>query len=108
MNCVNTYRVDHRGDLVLPLDKNILAINNGCNQSIINLNSLLILSFSVVHFTVGCALNTMGSTNLELVSNAYTLVTLVNNTNVIFKINQAFLDMNTEQTEALIQPRQMR
>ena len=92
MNCVTTRRVDHRGDLVLPLDKNILVINNGCDQSIINLNSLLILSFAGVYFTVGGALNTMSSTNLELVSNAHTLVTLVNNTNVILKINQAFLD----------------
>ena len=36
----------------------------------------------------------MGSTNLELVSNAYTLVTLENNTKVILKINQGFLDMD--------------
>ena len=108
MNCVTTCRVEHRGDLVLPLDENIFVVDNGCDQSIINLNSFLILSFAGVHFTVGGALNIMGSTNLELVSNTYTLVTLVNNTKVIFKVNQAFLDRNLDQTEALIQPHQMR
>ena len=78
------------------------------NQSIVNLNSFLILSFAGVNFTVGGALNSMGSTNLELVSTVYTLVTLENNTKVIFKINQAFLDGDPDQTEALFQPHQMR
>ena len=62
-----------------------MVIDNGCDQSIINLNLFLILSFSGVHFTVEGAVNTIGSTNLELVSNAYTLVTLMNNIKVVFK-----------------------
>ena len=50
----------------------------------------------------------MGSTTLELVSDAYTLVTLNDDIQVIFKINQCFLDRNPNQTEALLQPHQMR
>ena len=50
----------------------------------------------------------MQSSNLELVSEAYTLVTLSDNSKVIFKINQAFLDKDPAQSEALLQPHQMR
>ena len=50
----------------------------------------------------------MAATNLELVSDAYTLVTLRNNSKVLFKLNQCFLDRNPKQTEALLQPHQMR
>ena len=44
----------------------------------------------------------MTSSKLELVNEAYTLVTLPNNTKVIFKINQAFLDRDLSQIEALL------
>ena len=106
--CVTIRRLEHRGDLVLPIYENILFIDNGCNQSIINLNSFLILSFAGVHFTVGGSLNNTGSTNLELVNSHYILVTLENNYNFIFIINQAFLDRYPDQTDTLIQPHQMR
>ena len=55
MKCVTICRVEHRGDLVLPLDEHILVIDNGCDQSIVNLNSFLILSFAGIYFTVGGA-----------------------------------------------------
>ena len=54
----------------------MFIIDNGCDQSVINLNLFLIHSFAGVSFTIGGALNTMGSTNLELVSNAYTFVVI--------------------------------
>ena len=50
----------------------------------------------------------MKSTKLELVNNDYTLIILPNNFKVIFKINQAFLDNDPIQTEALLQPHQVR
>ena len=50
----------------------------------------------------------MGSSKSELVNKAYNSVTFSNNTKVIFKINQAFLDRYCDQTEALLQPHQAR
>ena len=50
----------------------------------------------------------MNSKSLELVNEAFTLVTLLNETKVIFQINQAFLDRDPLQTEALLQPHQAR
>ena len=50
----------------------------------------------------------MQYSNLELVSEAYTLVTLSDNSKVIFKINQDFLDKDPDQYETLLQPHQMR
>ena len=44
----------------------------------------------------------MTSSKLELFNDAYTLVTLPNYTKVIFKINQTFLDRDSNQTEALL------
>ena len=50
----------------------------------------------------------MKSAKLELVNGAYTLVILPNNGNVAFKINQALLDNDPTQIEALLQPHQVR
>ena len=50
----------------------------------------------------------MFSSKLELINEAYTLVILHNNTKVIFKMNQVFLDRYLNQTEALLQPHQAR
>ena len=97
-----------QGDLVIPELENILVIDNGCDQSIINLNSFLIQSFAGINYNVGGALHAMNSKSLELVNTAFTLVTLPDNTKVIFQINQAFLDRDPLQTEALLQPHQAR
>ena len=83
-------------------------IDNGCDQSIINLNSFLIQSFAGITYNVGGALHAMNSKSLELVNTAFTLVTLPNSSKVIFQINQAFLDRDPLQTEALLQPHQAR
>ena len=71
-------------------------IDNGCDQTIIHIDSFLIGTFAGVHFNINGALNKMGSTTLELVSDAYTLVTLNDNSKVLFKINQCFLDKNPD------------
>ena len=46
--------------------------------------------------------------SLELINEAFTLATLPDKSKVIFQINQAFLDRDPLQTEALLQPHQMR
>ena len=50
----------------------------------------------------------MSSSNLELVSEAFTLVTIDEDKKYIFKTNQAFVDRDPTQSESLIQPHQMR
>ena len=101
-------RLNYLDDLVIPINKILLIIDNGCDQTIINLNSFLVQSFAGVYFTIGRTLNSMPSSKLELVNNAYTLATIPNHAKVIFKINQVFLDRDLNQTEALLQPHQAR
>ena len=50
----------------------------------------------------------MTPSSLELVNESFTLATLPNKGKAIFQINQAFLDRYPLQTEALLQPHQMR
>ena len=95
-------------DLVIPFNENIFVIDNDCDQKIVNINAFLIEYFVGVQFNVGGALNSMKSTKLDLDNYSYTLVTLPNNVKVIFKINQAFLVNDPTQTEALLQPHQVR
>ena len=85
-----------------------MVVDNGCDQSIININSFLVKSFAGELFNVGGALHNMQSSQLELVSDAFTLVTFPDNSRVIFKLNQCFLDRDPSQSEALIQPHQAR
>ena len=100
-------RVEFIDELCITTNENILVVDNGCDQTIININSFIIKSFAGVLFNVGGALHDMKSSQLELVNDAYTLVHL-NDRKVIFKINQCFLDRNPAQTEALLQPHQVR
>ena len=101
-------RLTYVDDLCIPSDENILVIDNGCDQSIININSFLVQSFAGIYYNVGGAISTMKSTNLELVNEAFTLVSMPDGGKFIFKINQAFLDKNPQQSEALLQPHQAR
>ena len=48
----------------------------------------------------------MASSKLVLVNKPHTLVNLPNNTKIVFKINQEFLDRDSNQTEALLQAHQ--
>ena len=85
-----------------------MVVDNGCDQSIINNNSFLINSFAGVLYNVGGALHGTKSSQLELVNDAFTLCILPNNSNVLFKLNQYFLDPDPNQHEALLQPHQGR
>ena len=67
-------------------------INNGCGQTIIKINSFLIQSFAGIHYYAGGVLNSMISSSLKLVNEAFTLATLPDESKVIFQINQSFLD----------------
>ena len=101
-------RVDYVEDLIITTNENIMVIDNGCDQSIINLSSFLIQSFAGVMYNVGGALHSMSASNLELVNEAFTLCTLCDNSKIIIKLNQCFLDRDPLQTEALLQPHQAR
>ena len=94
MESRSSRRLTSQDDLVIPHTECILIIDNGCDQSIINLNAFLIQSFAGVFYNMGGALHAISSTNLELVNDAFTLVTLPNNDKIIFQINQVFLDMD--------------
>ena len=85
-----------------------MVIDNGCDQSIINNNAFFVKSFAGVLFNVGGALHGMRSSSLELVNEAYTIVTLPDSTRIILELNQCFLDRDPLQTEALLQPHQAR
>ena len=105
---VNCRRIEYLDDLVITTNENIMVVDNGCDQSIININSFLVQSFAGELFNVGGALHNMKSSQLELVSDAFTLVTLPDNLRIIFKINQCFLNRDPSQSEVLLQPHQAR
>ena len=88
---VNCHCVEYCNDLLITTDENIMVVDNGCNQSIISINSFLVKSFAGELFNVGVALHNIQSSQLELVSDAFTLVTLPDNSRIIFKTNQCFL-----------------
>ena len=94
--------MEHRDNLTITSGDNVLVIDNGCDQSTINIKSCLIGTFDGIHFSVNGLLNKIGSTTLERVSDAYTLVSLDNNKKVVFKINQCVFDRDPNQTEALL------
>ena len=105
---MTTRRVERIQDLLITSGENVLIIDNGCDQSIINVNSFLVETYTGIFYSVGGALCTMHSSKLELVNDAYTLTTLPDNSKCILKINQAFLDTDPSQSEALLQPHQAR
>ena len=82
----------------------MLVIENGCDQTTVNIHAFLVESFAGVQFNVEGALNSMTSTKLKLVNDDYTRVTLPNNVKVTFKINQAIWDQDPDQKDALLQP----
>ena len=100
-------RVEYIDDLVITHDENILVVDNGCDQSIININSFFVKSFAGVLYNVGGALRGMRSSALELVNDAFTLVHTPRG-KIIFQLNQCFLDRDPSQDEALLQPHQCR
>ena len=89
------------------MTENVLIVDKGCDQTIVNLNSFLIHTFTGVFFNVNGAMSSMKTADLELVDEAYTLVTLENKPKVIFKINQCLCDNDPHASEALLQPHQV-
>ena len=75
-------------DLVIPVNENILVIDNSCYQTIVDINAFLTEYFAGIQLNVGGALNSMESTKLELFYGAYTLITLPNNVKVISKLTK--------------------
>ena len=67
-----------------------MVVDNGCDQSIININYFLVKSFADKLFDIAGALHSMNPSQFELVSDAFTRVTLPDNSRVIFKMNQGF------------------
>ena len=84
-----------------------MIVNNDCDQTIINKFCFKIDTRTGIFYNVGSALGYMSCSSLELVNSAYTLVQLPS-CNVIVRINQALLDCDPSQTEALLQPHQAR
>ena len=82
--------------------------DSGADQCIVNLNSFLVYDRTGIYFNVDGATGDMTScTPLELVNEAYTLAT-VDGKKVIFRINQAFCDLDRNANEALLATHQVR
>ena len=102
-------RVIQRGDLDLhSADEGIMVVDSGCDQTIINLSSFTVKTYTSLYYNVGGALSNCGKTRLELVNDAYTVANLADGTKICLCLHQVLLDSNPEQTEALVQPHQMR
>ena len=101
-------RLTYLDDLVISTNEQIMVIDNGCDQTIININSFLVQSFTGEYVNIGGALSTMSSSNLEIVNAAFTIALLSDGTKILLKINQALLDTNSGHNEALLQPHQVR
>ena len=74
-------------NLVITTNKEILIIDNGCDKSIININSFLTLSSTGTFYNIGGALCSMTSDSLLEVVHACTLATLPDGNKVILRIN---------------------
>ncbi len=59
-------------------------MDNGCDQSIINNNAFYVKSFAGVLYNIGGALHGMHASSLELVNEAYTLLTLPDSRRIYF------------------------
>ena len=78
-------RLTYVNDLCISCDENILVIDNGCDQSIINITSFLIQYFTGIYYNVGGEISTMKYTNLKLVNEFFTLVSMPSEGKVILK-----------------------
>jgi hypothetical protein len=87
LECISSRRLTSQDDLIISHAESILIIDNGCDQKNVNINAFLIQSHAGIYYNVGGLLHAMTSSNLELVNDAFTLVTLPNNDKIIFHIN---------------------
>ena len=89
-------------ELTIVDNENLIIIDNGCDQTIINLNSFVVMTFTGILFDVNGAMASMKSEPLEFVNNAYTLATLNNKEKCILKLNQCLLDKDPHAFESLL------
>ena len=76
---------ENLGDLKVTTNENILVIDNGCDQTIINTNSCLIYTFFGIKYKINGALSKISSSSLELVSDAYNIGNIDKNKNIFLK-----------------------
>ena len=80
-------RLTYLDDLVIANNEPIMVIDNGCDQSIVNINSFLVQYFTGEYINIGGALSTMTSSNLEIVNDTFTIAILGDSTKIILKLN---------------------
>ena len=85
----------------------ILVIDSGCDQSIICVSSFRIFNLSGEYYTVHGATSSMSTVPMQLGSGS-TLATTDDGNKFILTINQALINSDPAQTEALLQPHQAR
>ena len=108
-NYLNARLVTMIRDLAIPDKTDCVFIeDSGCDQCIVNFKAFLVYTRTGIFYDVGGALAGMEAQRLELVNDAYTLATLPNDDKVIFHVNQAFYDEDSNATEALFTPHQLR
>lgn len=79
-----------------------LTNNAGNGESMNSLNSFFIFACTITYFDIAIGSSKIKLTvTLELVHKTYTLVTLVDWTKIVFKMNQAFLNIDPSQNGAL-------
>ena len=101
-------RVTRRDSLVITTNENLLLIDNGCDQSIVSTNSFIVGVHTGQHFHVEGAVECMAAANLELVNDAVTCIVMDVGPNILIKLNQCLLDVDSKQHESLLQPHQAR
>ncbi len=100
-----TYKLNY---LVIPYpNTTILVIDSGCDQCIITIRSFLIFNLSGEFYEVKGADAKWEAVPMQLGSGA-TLATTETGEKYILIINQALINTNPDQNEALLQPHQVR
>ena len=89
-------RVTRRDSLVITTNKNLSLIDNGCDQSIVSSNSFKVGVHTGQHFHVEGAVKSMTAANLELVNNAITCIVMNVGPNILIKLNQCLLDVDSK------------
>ena len=94
-------------ELTVYANEYVLIVDKGCEQTIIALSLFVVDTFTGIEFSVSGAMTSMHCEVLELVNDAYTLATLDDGSQCIFKINQCLCDVDPHATESLLQPHQV-
>ena len=89
-------------ELTVYANEYVLIVDNGCDQTIIALSLFVADTFTGLKFSVSGAMASMHCDTLELVNDAYTLATLDDGSQCIFKINQCLCDTDPHATNSLL------